>query len=376
MTPDCPTNENDRLQCSSATPACSRCELPPTKLPSKGRLFLWHSLGHSTQKVNDYLQSQNLSFQPHPSKDGCSIFVTDESIESLRNGLATLLSSEEQASARALFMEGDAEPGFADFSRVVSLAQFLATASSQWLLELLSECRFTSYFQPIVSVETETIIGHEALFRGLDRSGGIISPAKIFAAAKASELLFQVDLTARTSAIRAAARHQLSTQLFVNFTPTSIYDPEYCLRSTVNAIRDAGLIPQQIVFEVIESEQVADVAHLRRILDYYRKSGFKTALDDVGSGFSSLNLLSDLRPDIMKLDAALTRNVHCDPYKATIAARLLDLARDLGIASIAEGVETREEFEWLRSHGSSFVQGYYFARPAEIPLRTLSIVSG
>lgn len=342
-------------------------------MPTKGRLYLWHGLGHTVGKVADFLESEGLGFHPHPTQDGFAIEVTGQNLEPLKNGLAAALTSEEQDGARALFIEGDAEPGFADFARVGSLAQFLAAAGSQWLIELLAERRYTSYFQPIVAVETGAIFGHEALFRGLDRDGAVIPPGKIFSAAKASELLFQVDLVARTSAIEAAARHKLSTQLFVNFTPTSIYDPEYCLRSTVEAVRAAGLVPQQVVFEVIESERVTEVRHLQRILDFYRSSGFLTALDDVGSGFSSLNLLNDLRPDIMKLDAALTRNVHQDPYKATIAARLLDIARDLGIASVAEGVETRDEFEWLRSHGSSYVQGYYFARPAATPVAEIAV---
>jgi len=91
------------------------------------------------------------------------------------------------------------------------------------------------------------------------------------------------------------------------------------------------------------------------------------ALDDLGSGYGSLNLLTRLRPDYVKLDAGLVRNVDSDPYKSQVAARVLDLARDLGIASIVECVETVHEFNWVRSHGANFVQGYYIAKPAFPP---------
>lgn len=90
-------------------------------------------------------------------------------------------------------------------------------------------------------------------------------------------------------------------------------------------------------------------------------------MDDLGSGYSSLNLLHRLRPDFVKLDMQLIRGVHADPYKATMASRLLGLARDLGVLSVAECVETPEELEWVREHGADYVQGYLVARPGNPP---------
>jgi len=87
----------------------------------------------------------------------------------------------------------------------------------------------------------------------------------------------------------------------------------------------------------------------------------------VGSGYSSLNLLSRLRPDYIKLDRELMQGIHDDNYKATITQKLLETAQELGILSIAEGVETEAEYTWLREHGADYAQGYYFARPASPP---------
>ncbi len=116
-----------------------------------------------------------------------------------------------------------------------------------------------------------------------------------------------------------------------------------------------------------ESEEIKDQKRLKRILDSCRESGFKVALDDLGAGYSSLNLLSSLRPDFVKLDASLIRDVDCDPYRAMIASRLLKLAKDLGVTVVAEGVETEEQWLWLITHGVDFVQGFFFGRPASPP---------
>jgi EAL domain-containing protein (putative c-di-GMP-specific phosphodiesterase class I) len=153
----------------------------------------------------------------------------------------------------------------------------------------------------------------------------------------------------------------------VNFTPNAVYDPTFCLRSTAREVLAAGYAPEQVCFEVTESERITDLPHLLGVLAWYRQSGFKVALDDLGSGYSSLNLLSRIRPDYVKLDAELVRGVDQDPYRAGILSHLLQLARNLGVQSVAEGVETQQEWDWVRAHGADLVQGYLFARPAAVP---------
>ncbi len=243
---------------------------------------------------------------------------------------------------------------------------FAAKAQSGWLLRILREERLTSYFQPIVHTEDQQVFAYECLMRGLD-GDNVIYPAALLGVARGADLLFQLDLAARTAAIREAARHGISAKLFINFNPTAIYDPTYCLRSTVRKLQELGLPNNLIVFEVVESDQVTDIEHLKNICEYYRKAGFQVALDDMGAGYSSLNMLHELRPDYIKLDMQLIRSVHQDPFKASITGKLLEIARDLEIKTIAEGVENVEEYDWLRRHGADFVQGYFIARPASPP---------
>ncbi len=159
----------------------------------------------------------------------------------------------------------------------------------------------------------------------------------------------------------------MSSYLFINFNPTAIYQPDFCLKTILAAITKADLSPERVVFEVVESDEIHDTDHLLHLLSFYRERGFKVALDDLGAGFSSLNLLTKMRPDFIKLDRELVRDVDKDPYKATITANLLAMARTLPVATIAEGIETPGEYAWLKEHGADYLQGFLFARPAQEP---------
>ncbi|MGY3253983.1 EAL domain-containing protein (putative c-di-GMP-specific phosphodiesterase class I) [Thermostichus sp. MS-CIW-19] len=122
-----------------------------------------------------------------------------------------------------------------------------------------------------------------------------------------------------------------------------------------------------MVFEVNESDRSPDLDHLQRILRFYRQAGFRVALDDLGAGYGSLNLLHRLQPDVIKLDRELIRGVDGDPYKAVIAQKVLELAQELGIVTLAEGIETAEELQWVRDHRVDLVQGFFIARPQPVP---------
>jgi len=135
----------------------------------------------------------------------------------------------------------------------------------------------------------------------------------------------------------------------------------------VNTVDEIGLRRDQVVFEITETERLPAVKHLRRIMEFYREEGFQVALDDVGAGYSSLNVLVELKPDFVKLDMELVRNVDRDKSKAIVARKLIETVKELELATIAEGMERPEELEWVRERGADFAQGYLFARPATPP---------
>lgn len=351
--------------------ACERCQTLPEKLElgGPGRLFLWLPMGHSFGKLVRLLADLGREHQVMAEERCVTVRLEGARLGGLVADVLGALTAEESRATRALFVEGDAEPGLKDFPRVGSLPQLFTMTRSGWLVDMLADKRITSHYQPIVNArDTRQVYAYEALVRGLETDGSLVFPGKMLTLARDADLLYQMDLAARLSAVREAARLNLRVPIFINFTPNAIYDPAYCLRSTVAAINEANLTPDHVVFEIIESDHAPNSNHLKNLIAYYRKAGFRVALDDLGAGYSSLNLIHQLRPDIMKLDMDLIRGIHQDPYKASITEKLLELAQKLNILTVAEGIETPEELRWVRQHGVDFVQGYLIAKPASPPV--------
>ena len=231
------------------------------------------------------------------------------------------------------------------------------------LLEHETEA-FHSVYQPIVTLQdgaTNAVIGYEALLRATTPDGPVM-PDQMFTAAAQAGWLHVLDRVGRTSALRGAASWLGEAQLFVNFVPTAIYRPEVCLRTTEQAAEQAGLRLEQLVFEVTESEQIADISHLSDVFDYYRERGCKVALDDLGSGFSSLNKLVLLRPDVVKLDKELVQALP-DPVSRAVIAAIVQMTHSYGGQVLAECVETAEQAQAAVDLGVDLGQGWLFGRP-------------
>lgn len=348
---------------------CLSCEPAPIANPSSCWLYLWPTTSQTYQKLFAVLAV--LVPEPYISgADHLRVTVAGAELERVLATMVRQLLPEECVTTTCLVMKAGTEPGFADFRRVQPIDRMVAVQGAAWLSDLIAAGRLETHFQPIVdAADPGTVFAHECLLRGRSAAGELISPGAMFGAAKQAGMLFQLDLAARRKAVQSIAHHKIDSYAFINFTPTSIYDPETCLRSTVAAVEQLGLDPARIVFEIIETEQ-AEETLLRGILQVYRSAGFKVAIDDYGAGFSSMNLINVLRPDFLKLDMALIRGVDHDPYKAELAAGLLQTAPSLGIRTIAEGVETEAEWDWVRAHGADLVQGYYVARPGNPPPTT------
>lgn len=232
------------------------------------------------------------------------------------------------------------------------------------LLTILEQRRIETFVQPVVTPAGD-VWGFECLMRATDDAGTRISPAQLIEWARRENLIFMLDRVCRERHIERASRLLAGRELkaLINFLPTAIYEPEFCLRSTMAAARRFGLEPRKVIFEVIESEKLTDFNHLARIIDEYRRMGFGAALDDMGSGYAGLELVAALKPDLIKIDRELVRNAPRSPWHATICRMLVQLAHEHGKLALAEGVETAEESAAAIDCGADLLQGYYFARP-------------
>ena len=223
---------------------------------------------------------------------------------------------------------------------------------------------FTMAFQPIVDIAAGEVFAHEALVRGTDgqSAGEILSqvtPAS----------LYRFDQACRTRAIQLVHDLECDKPVSINFLPNAVYEPTACIQATLTLAGELGWPLKNIMFEVTETEYVRDRKHLQRIVEAYRAMGFLTAIDDFGSGFANLELLVDIRPDVIKADRNLIIDVDQNERRQAIMEGLVTLTDRLGIRLIAEGVETFAEASWLYQRGITLQQGYLFARPA---IETLS----
>ena len=216
-------------------------------------------------------------------------------------------------------------------------------------------------FQPIIDQADGRIFAYEALVRGPTGEGagsvlGTVDEANRYA----------FDQAARVRALELAARLALprkAANLSINFLPNAVYRPEACIRTTLETASRVNFPLDAIIFELTEGEAVADADHLTRIVESYRKMGFKTAIDDFGAGYSGLNLLARFQPDIVKLDMELVRDIDSCRVKRVIVAGIMRICIDLGITVIGEGIETASESRALADLGITLQQGYLFARP-------------
>jgi EAL domain-containing protein (putative c-di-GMP-specific phosphodiesterase class I) len=217
---------------------------------------------------------------------------------------------------------------------------------------------FSYAYQPIVDIQAREIYAHEALVRGPDGQSAYSVLSRVNEANR-----FRFDQACRVKAIKNAAALGMQSRLSINFMPNAIYQPERCIRTTLAAAHARNFPITRIIFETVEGEQIEDAKWLAEVLREYQRIGFLTAIDDFGAGFAGLNLLADFQPDIIKLDMALVRNVDKSPSRQAIVRNVARMGEELGIAILAEGVETRDECLALQAMGIRLMQGYLFAKP-------------
>jgi EAL domain-containing protein (putative c-di-GMP-specific phosphodiesterase class I) len=244
------------------------------------------------------------------------------------------------------------------------LDTYLEILRTEWFDAALESDRFTIYFQPIVDVTVGRPLAYECLIRL--EAERIYNGGEIVNAAQIRNRILDFDNYARDRAIRSAAQYKPEgVKLFVNFFPSAMYDPAPCLRSTIDAIRDTGLKPGDVVFEIIECDPLTNPDHTRRICDFFRAEGFSYAIDDLGIGTNTIDMIPTLKPNFIKVDKSVIWNLS-DPARRDMLARAVLLARDCGAQIIAEGIESLQHVRIVRDLGIHLMQGYCFGKPSPV----------
>jgi blue light- and temperature-responsive anti-repressor len=219
---------------------------------------------------------------------------------------------------------------------------------------------YTFAYQPIVDVRSRKVVSFEALVRGPNNE-----PAGWVLNQFSGSALATFDIEARQRAIELAVQLDLPCFINLNLLPdTAQTAGRSAFLSTVDMARACGLAADRLVLEVSENETIKQFDWFVEQANLCREMGVQFAIDDFGAGYAGLNLLAEFQPDSLKLDMTLIRDVCFKGPRQAIVRGVIRTCEDLGIEIVAEGVESIEEYEWLRAEGIGLFQGYLFARPA------------
>ena len=236
-----------------------------------------------------------------------------------------------------------------------------------YLRRILRGGQVRAVYQPIVDLVERRVIGYEALTR-LKREG-FRSPDQLFRVAHESGALWTLERLCRQRALETLPPLEEDQLLFLNIEPDSMFDPQLRDAAFLRQMKDAGLAPRRVVLEVTEHAAVRDFASLRRVLEEIRAMGFRLAMDDVGSGYAGLQSIAEIRPDFLKIDMSLVRDLHLNAIKRELITTIRRFSEKTGIAIVAEGVESEAELASLANVGVRCAQGFLFAEP-DCPPRT------
>src|SRR3954453_5508233 len=244
----------------------------------------------------------------------------------------------------------------------------LDRARTDWFPEFLSHGQMKPHFQPIVELDTGRAFGREALMRG--KLGAVeVRGGELMAAAEAHDALFSFDYRARTAALEIGLPLLPEGEiLFVNLDPRASLDVESSLRTTWPVVGRLGADPSRICLELTKPERCPDRDLLGELAAAHRKRGALLALDDLSGGTESLHSLEALRPDIGKIDQALTAGIQPSAARRRLVAALVECAHELGCKVVAEGIERVDEYETMLDLGVDLGQGYYFGHPTDRPM--------
>lgn len=255
-----------------------------------------------------------------------------------------------------------------DFDEALVDAELFAEQLVEEFPKALEEKQFLVYFQPKFDIRDDkpVLSSAEALVRWIHPSLGMISPGAFIPLFEGDGLIAKLDeYVWRRTAEKIAdwkARLGISVPVSVNLSRADLYDPEL-VDTMEKIIRESGISRDDLYLEITESAYVSDSSQMVDRVKALREHGFFIEMDDFGSGYSSLNMISELPIDALKLDMKFIRTAFEKKNDTRMISIVIDIADYLKVPVIAEGVETEEQYLELKRLGCAIIQGYYFSKP-------------
>lgn len=227
--------------------------------------------------------------------------------------------------------------------------------------QLIREANIIVHFQPVVDLETFEVVGYEALSRG-PQGSGLETPAILFARSRDAGLGAELDRLCRRAALTAAHGIGRQQKIFLNTRADHLGDPDWQNGTLEELLAALGLAPGDLVVEFPETGAVGDDAAVERSAAGLRRRGFLLAIDDIGTGYAGIQAIERIRPDFLKIDISLVRHIDSSLIRQDLLRSLVAIGGRLEAPVIAEGIESREELDFLRTHGARYGQGFLFSK--------------
>lgn len=247
--------------------------------------------------------------------------------------------------------------------------EMLPLADPKVLQEELRQERFVVYLQPKVSVADGSAVGAEALIRYRPRSGSLVLPGNFLPLLEESQTVSQIDFYVfeyACSRIKEWVRQgKQALPVSVNFSRSSLAQPDFAARLT-GLCQKYGVDKKYLQIELTETMRDADGVDMKALIREVRQAGFGISIDDFGTEYANLAMLSAVEFDVLKLDKSLVDDVATNPKARTVVETIADICKKMQIEVVAEGIETEEQLAVLRACGVELVQGFLFSRPIPI----------
>lgn len=247
------------------------------------------------------------------------------------------------------------------------------------LNKILKDKSITTLYQPIVNLKNGEVIGYEALSRG-PLNSPLFFPDKLFETAKDFDLIWDLEQLCRMKALENSYGLDKNKYLFLNVDPLIIKDSKFKQGFTKEFLAKHNITPESVIFEITEKTSISDYKNFKNVINNYVEQGYKIAIDDIGSGYSGLTTLSEIRPHFIKIDIELIRNIDKDTFKQALIKTFVTLSENTNMKLIAEGIETEAELRTLISLNVYAGQGFFLQKPSpifnEIPLNIKDMIIG
>jgi diguanylate cyclase (GGDEF)-like protein/PAS domain S-box-containing protein len=222
------------------------------------------------------------------------------------------------------------------------------------------------FYQPIVALQDETLLGYEALIRWQHPTRGLLPPGAFLAAAEDNRLTSRLGAWVLRQACFDAAGWPAGLRVHVNISARHLAEPGFADLVT-DALAESGLPPERLELEITESTALFAAEATLQAVSEVTDAGVTLALDDFGTGYSAITALHRLPIHTVKIDRSFVADVVTEPSTAALVQGLVQLGLGMGLQVIAEGIEDLDQAQWLRDHGCVMAQGYAFGRPAPLP---------